>query len=134
MNVLPEVLKAVGFENTESKSITATTCGGICITLHNKGERPTRYTVTPNAKQRKDSYFGKGYTLYTYTLDTLINKDKERHEMLKINFPSINQGDDNFSNMVNIIRRLIAQNCNGTKEETLSIFTPMGLLFWGSVK
>jgi len=127
--LMQKVIKEVGFTSTDSKSITGTTSGGICITLHNKGERPTRYTVEPHAEWRKDSTFGKSYPIYRYTLDTIINKDKERHEMIKVNYGWLHIDDSKLSRVASDIRRLLEQDCDGTREDTEKNFLSVGMLF-----
>jgi len=107
------ILSQVNFENTKAKQIVATTDGGLIVTLHNKDLRPTRYHVTPNINGM----------FVTYTFDTLI-RENDSHVCLKKSFGSNTEG------LVELLQEMLSQDAEGTTEETMSNYTPLGLLFW----
>ncbi len=110
-----EIFEIVGFENTNEKDLCLTTCGGLAITLHNEGMRPTVYHVEikPNG------------CFYDYVIDTII-RSKPEHESLKMRFNSAN---GNALKVAATIARLLAQDCDGTKKGTLGKYIPIGLLY-----
>jgi len=93
-----------------------TLSGSIVLTIHNKGERPTRYQL----EVVSDQYDQLSY----YILDTIIVKKDKSHECLKKTFKKKERGL-----MISRLNELLAQKADGTIEETAENFTPIGLLF-----
>jgi hypothetical protein len=92
------------------------TMDSIVLTIHNKGERPTRYQL----EVRSSDYDQVSY----YVLDTIIAKKDKSHESLKRTFKKKERGL-----MISRLNELLAQKADGTREETAENFTPIGLLF-----
>ncbi|CAH6990025.1 hypothetical protein VCHA53O466_140133 [Vibrio chagasii] len=101
----------------DNKVVSKSTDGSIIITLHNKGERPTRYTA-----QVRTCQWG---NLQDVVIDTIINKKAPEHQMLKVKWNLPKQQH----NAVNVLNRLIAQDCDGSVEETNLNYKPIGLLY-----
>jgi hypothetical protein len=97
------------------------TMDSIIISLYNKDNRPTVYQAQVNACQ-----YG---NVNSVTIDTIINNKEQGHESLKITIPS----KDVF-NIASILNRLLSQSCDGSRENTLENFTPIGLLYMANEK
>ncbi len=99
----------------DNKVILGVTYSGITLSLHNKNKRPTVYCVEINI----DSY-GQACSL---TIDTIICEVKE-HTMLKNTFSHSQAG-----HIINLLKKLSEQECDGNKQDTLKQYAPIGLLY-----
>jgi len=108
-------------ELIEDKVELGMTNSGVVLRLYNQDKRPTVYHV-----EIKTDRYGNAQTL---TLDTIVCEVKDAHEMLKVSF-NCNQA----SHIINVLKRLSTQPCNGNKADTLTEYTEMGLLYWKEVK
>lgn len=88
---------------------------GLSLRLHNKGIRPTVYSVEiitdPHGKVSR------------LVIDTIIAENKD-HETLKTSF-----SHGQASHIINLLVRLSKQPCNGDAEDTNANFIPLGLLY-----
>lgn len=102
--------------NVQSNTHIGFTMDSVVIHLHNVGERPTVYTA-----QVKACRYG---NVSTILIDTIINKDTQRHDTIKVSFAA-----KEIINAANVLNRLISQPCDGTRAETQANFEPIGLLY-----
>jgi hypothetical protein len=96
---------------------------GIGIRLYNKNKRPTTYHASFSMRTNLFSL--------NYTVDTIVAENKE-HEMLKRTVTCkereiIELGAN--EHVARFLTRLGMQSCDGSREEMLENFTPLGLLY-----
>jgi hypothetical protein len=111
--LIKEVKSAITL--VDNKVILGVTYSGITLSLHNKNKRPTVYYVEINI-----DHYGKADSL---TIDTIICEVKE-HSMLKNTFAHSQAG-----HVVNLLKQLSEQDCDGNKQDTLKQYEPIGLLY-----
>ncbi|CAH6988028.1 hypothetical protein VCHA53O466_140115 [Vibrio chagasii] len=104
----------------DNKTASRSTRGSIIVTLHNEEIRPTRYEVCIN-----HSPFG---NVISADIKTIINKTNGKHEQATEHM-NIANGEPDLEKLSERINNLIAQEANGSVEETLKRFIPVGLLF-----
>ena len=65
----------------------------------------------------------------SFIMDTIVNEMRGTHDSLKVTW-SVRNAD----HIINTLIRLSEQPCNGNKDDTLSQYTPKGLLYWKNLE
>ncbi len=98
-----------------NKVVLSKTTTGLSLSLHNKGMRPTVYSV----EVKPDRY---GFA-DNIVLDTIIAENKT-HQCLKVTWRH-----HQAIHIINLLASLSEQECDGSRDETLTKYEPLGLLY-----